>query len=390
MEEILTLSPSTKVIVVTGTQDYEHAIRAVALGAYDFYQKPVNTAVLDLIVERAFQMFASEQQNRTLQQQTASPLAGFIANDQAMLALCRSIEKIAPTDITCLITGESGTGKEVLSRALHTLSGRTGPFVAINCAAIPETLIESELFGYEKGSFTGADKMTIGKVEAAQNGTLFLDELGDMPLSIQVKMLRFLQEHKIERIGGRREIPVDVRIVCATNKNLRELVDKGEFREDLYFRVCEVQLEVPPLRKRGGDKILLARYLLQRFAATQNLGNLSFSEDALAAIDSHPWPGNVREMENKVKHGAIMAEEKVLTPDDLGLMMNESLLLNLRMVRENSERDAISQALAIADGKIAAAAKLLGITRPTLYDLMNKYNMRASDDPEDNNLIQRR
>ena len=238
IQETLNLAPSTKIIVVTGYHDYENALRAVALGAYDFYQKPVNTETLDLIVQRAYQIHSLESENRRLQSSQQSPLNGIIASDEKMLRVCRTVEKVAPTDVTCLVLGESGTGKEVIARAIHDLSPRREKrFVAINCAAVPETLMESELFGYEKGAFTGATKRTLGKVEVANEGTLFLDEIGDMPLALQAKLLRFLQERVVERLGGREEISVDVRVICATNKNLEEEIEKGNFRSDLYFRL---------------------------------------------------------------------------------------------------------------------------------------------------------
>lgn len=383
MQEILRLSRNTKVIVVTGTNETEHALRAVSMGAYDFYPKPVDTQVLDLIVDRAFQMFELEQQNRQLQQQATSPLTGLITSHPAMLNICNKLEKIAATDVTCSLNGESGTGKEVLARAIHALSTRRdGPFVAINCAAIPESLIESELFGHEKGSFTGAGKQTIGKIESAKSGTLFLDELGDMPLAAQAKLLRFIQERVIERVGGRIEIPVDVRIVCATNRNLQTMVSEGTFREDLYFRVSEVVINIPRLADRGEDKLLLSRYFLNQFSKEYNRDIVNFDETALAAIDAYHWPGNVRELISKVKNGVVLADGKFVTALDLGLEEVGELALNLKHVREGAERSAIIKALAISGGKITAAAKLLGVTRPTLYDLLKRYGIRNEGKPE--------
>jgi len=265
IQEISKLSPNTKIIVFTGNADYENAVRAVAMGAYDFYQKPVNTDALDLILQRAYQMFELEEEHRNLREMHSSSLEGIVTSDSVMLKICRTLEKIAPSDVTCTLLGESGTGKEVLAKALHTLSPRKSQrFVAINCAAVPETLMESELFGYEKGAFTGANKRTLGKFEHADNGTLFLDEIGDMPLSLQAKLLRFLQERVVERVGGREEIPVDVRVVCATNRNLNDMVKEGTFREDLYYRICEMEINIPPLRARKGDKSLLARHFLNK------------------------------------------------------------------------------------------------------------------------------
>ncbi len=378
--EISKIAPASKIIVMTGKADRENALKAVAMGAYDFYEKPVNTDILDLIVQRAFHMYELEDENRQLQQQIHSPLEGVIASDPRMLKICRTLEKLAPTDVTCTLLGESGTGKEVLSRAIHTLSPRRdNRFVAINCAAVPENLMESELFGYEKGAFTGAAKRTEGKIETAQNGTLFLDEIGDMPLNLQAKLLRFLQERVIERVGGRTEIPVDVRVVCATNKDLEAMVAEGTFREDLYYRICEMVIHIPPLRERVGDKILLARHFLKRFAQAQGQKVVGFSPEAVTAIESYPWPGNIREMENKIKRGVIMSEDKHITIEDLGLPTSGELVVSLREVRQQAEVAAILQAMSMADGNISAAAKLLGVTRPTLYDLMKKYGMQMSD-----------
>lgn len=382
MQEILRLSRNTKVIVVTGANETEHALRAVSLGAYDFYPKPIDTQVLDLIVDRAFSMFDLEQRNRRLQKYETSPLTGLVTSNATMLAICYKLEKIAATSVTCLLNGQSGTGKEILARAIHELSTRSeGPFVAINCAAIPESLIESELFGHEKGSFTGAEKQTIGKIESAEGGTLLLDELGDMPLAAQAKLLRFVQERVVERVGGRTEIPVDVRIVCATNRNLERMVKDGTFREDLYFRVSEVVVSIPRLADRGEDKLLLARHFLNQFTKEYGRDLVNFDEGALAAIDSYGWPGNVRELISKVKNGVVMADGKFVTAQDLGLEEVGELALNLRHVREAAERTAIIKALAISDGKISSAAKMLGVTRPTLYDLFKRHGIKSGEKP---------
>ncbi|MEE8056435.1 MAG: PEP-CTERM-box response regulator transcription factor [Pseudomonadales bacterium] len=376
VQEITSLAPYTKIIVVTGNHEYENAVRAVALGAYDFYQKPVKTETLDLIVERAYNIFELENQNRRLQAQHSSPLRGIIASDPEMLRICNTIEKVAPSTVTVTLLGESGTGKEVFSRGIHELSGRKEKrFVAINCAAVPENLMESELFGHEKGAFTGANKQTIGKVETADGGTLFLDEIGDMPLPLQAKLLRFLQERVIERVGGREEISVDVRVVCATNKNLDEMVAEGSFREDLYYRICEMVINIPPLRERTGDKVLLARYMLKKMTAEQNRNISGFTTEAILAIESYHWPGNIREMENKIKRAVIMCDEKFISPKDLVIDDPESFSINLRQVRQQAEQIAIKQAVSITDGNYSTAAKLLGITRPTLYDLIKKYNL---------------
>jgi len=381
LRETLKLAPHTKVIVVTGNGDQENALTAVAEGAYDFYEKPVDTDTLKLLVDRAFNISELEAENRRLSHQVnESPLDGIVAASEAMLAVCRMIEKVAPTDVTTLLLGESGTGKELLSRALHNLSPRKDKnFVAINCAAIPENLLESELFGHEKGAFTGAHKQTIGKVEVASGGTLFLDEIGDMPMPLQAKMLRFLQERVIERVGGRQEIPVDVRVVCATNQNPEELIKEGLFREDLYYRISEITINIPPLREREEGRLILARTLLQKYAKHQKRAINGFSEDAVQAIEGYSWPGNVRELENKIKGAVIMADGKMVTAADLQLRLDddEPESLNLREVRQRAESKAIRLALTKSYGNISKAAELLGITRPTLYDLLNKYGMSA-------------
>jgi len=383
LEETLSIAPQTKVIVVTGHGDQENALKAVSLGAYDFYQKPVETETLQLIVDRAYQMAELESENRRLlSQESRSPLDGIVAVSPKMLEVCRMIEKVAPTTATTLLLGESGTGKELLARALHSLSDRVDkPFVAINCAAIPENLLESELFGHEKGSFTGAVKQTLGKVEVASGGTLFLDELGDMPLSLQAKLLRFLQERVIERVGGREEISVDVRVVCATSQNLDVAISEGRFREDLYYRVSEITIPIPPLRERTGGRLILARTLLEKFAAKQNRSFRGLTTEAQNAIQSYQWPGNVRELENKIKGAVIMAEGKYVTPEDMSLESVESRppSLNLREVRKEAEGQAIRRALVHASGNISRAAKLLGITRPTLYDMLEKYGIKSDE-----------
>ena len=384
LRDILTLAPFTKVIVVTGHGDQSNALKAVGLGAYDFYQKPVDVDTLQLIVQRAYQIHALETENRRLVTALGTPpLAGVIAASEAMQKVCRTIEKVAPTNATTLLQGESGTGKEVFARAIHTLSPRAEKaFVAINCAAIPETLLESELFGFEKGSFTGAVKQTPGKIEVADGGTLFLDEIGDMPLPLQAKLLRFLQERTFERIGGRTEIPVDVRVVCATNKNLQGAMASGAFRNDLYYRISEITISIPPLRERGAGRIVLARHLLNKFSTQLGRVIKGFTDDGHDAIETYDWPGNVREMENKIKAAVIMAEGKFVTAADLGLAVSASPpSLNLRNVRQHAETQAIRQALTRAAGNISRSAELLGVTRPTLYDLMSKYGIRG-DAPE--------
>ncbi|KAF0191097.1 MAG: two-component system NtrC family response regulator [Gammaproteobacteria bacterium] len=382
LEQILSLAPDAKVIVVTGNSDHENAVKAIGLGAYDFYQKPIAPEILALIVNRAYHVYALETENRKLtKHKIGSPLPGLIAASAQMTKVCRTIERIASTNATTLLLGESGTGKELLARALHDLSARAKKrFVAINCAAIPETLLESELFGYEKGAFTGAHKQTIGKIESADAGTLFLDEVGDLPMAMQVKLLRFLQERVIERVGGRKEIPVDVRVVCATHQDLPALIQDGSFREDLYYRISEISIRIPSLRERDGDAVLLARAFLESFKEQQGLNRSlrGYSKDALTAISSYPWPGNVRELENKVKRAVIMADGRHVTAEDLELDIanNEPEMLNLRAVRDQAERQALQKALTLYDSNISRTAEVLGVSRPTLYDLMNKHGIK--------------
>jgi len=380
LEEILTLSPETKVIIVTGQDTREHAMKAVAQGAYDFYTKPIDPNVLGLILRRAFYLSELEDENRRLiQSRRHMPLNGVITGCPELLKICRLIEKVAPADVGVLILGESGTGKELFARALHELSARKDkPFSAINCAAIPENLIESELFGHEKGAFTGAIKQSKGKIELADQGTLFLDEVGDIPAGAQVKLLRFLQERVVERVGGRQMIAVDVRVVCATNQNLEELIKEGRFREDLYYRLSELVIKVPPLRERNGDAELLAHSFLQSYNEEQRRSVRGFSSEALAAIANYEWPGNVRELENRVKRAVIMAEGQRVSPADLDLVPPNDVpeVLNLAQAREEAERREIPRALSRAEGNISQAAKLLGVSRPTLYDLMRQHNIK--------------
>ena len=382
VQELLSLQPRAKIIVVTGRADRESAVRAVGLGAWDFYSKPVDTDVLKLIVQRAFHIAGLEAENLRLRTAAlASPLEGIIATDESMQKVCRIVEKVAPSNVSVLLLGESGTGKELVARAIHARSERSAKrFVAINCAAIPEQLLESELFGFERGAFTGAVKQTAGKVEGAEGGTLFLDEIGDMPLSLQAKLLRFLQSRVIERVGGRQEIPVDVRVVCATNQDLASLITQQKFRQDLYYRISEVSLQLPPLRQRSGDAVVLAQAILRRLATQQPKAPRGFTEQALVAIRRHDWPGNVRELENKVKAASIMASGPLIDAEDLGLGDNtgQFAFLNLKAVRTQAERQAVLQALSQVSGNVSQAAELLGVTRPTLYDLMEKYGCRDS------------
>jgi len=383
LEEILRLSPMTKIIVVTGREDKENAVKAIGMGASDFYQKPLDADILTFVVNRAFRLAELERDNRELaRQRNGTNIKGIVAASPQMLAICRTLEKVAPTDVTTLITGETGTGKELLARALHDMSHRfEKPFAAINCAAIPENLLESELFGFEKGSFTGATQSKKGKIESANGGTLFLDEIGDMPMPLQAKLLRFLQERMIDRVGSVTPVPVDVRVVCATHRDVQQLIDQGTFREDLYYRISEITLDVPALRERDGDALVIAQSLLQSLAKQMERPNLVFTEDAIKAIKTHPWPGNVREMINKVKRATIMADGKRVTAADLEIncdLDGPEHQLNLRQVRENAERAAIVQALQSCRFNMAQASRLLGVTRPTLYNLTDKYRIETS------------
>jgi len=382
LEQILAIAPNTKIIVVTGQNEQANALRAVALGAYDFFVKPFEPETLNLTVERAFRFYDLQQENRRLQaMQQPDALGTLITRDPEMLRICRTIEKVAPTNATVLLLGESGTGKELLARGLHNASPRSDArFVAINCAAIPENLLESELFGYEKGAFSGAAKTTPGKIELAHKGTLMLDEIGDLPFSLQSKLLRFLQERVIERVGGRQEIPIDVRVVCATHQNLKTLISEGRFREDLYYRLAEIAIMIPPLRDRIGDAALLAHALVRRFASEQNRGLLSLSEDALRAISAYSWPGNVRELENCLKRATIMAEGNSLSAQDIGLneiAAEDAMPIDLRTIRDAAERQAVIAAISRSNNNLAKAADLLGISRPTLYDLMHKFGLKT-------------
>lgn len=381
LKEILSLIPETKVIIVTGDNDHANAVKAIANGAYDFHQKPTDPELLSLLVDRAQHVFELEMENKRLQQADENmPLRGIITISPEMLKVCRTVEKIAPSDITTLLLGASGTGKERFARALHQLSPRAAKkLVAINCAAIPENLLESELFGYEKGAFTGASQQTLGKIEYADGGTLFLDEIGDLPLELQAKLLRFIQERVVERIGGRREISVDVRIICATHQNLEERIRDGRFREDLYYRVSEMTIQIPALKDRSGDAAVLAKAFLSRFAGELGSAVKGFDDGAMAAIETYTWPGNVRELESRVKRGVIMAEGSQVTAEDMELNMADGELndmpVNLRRVREAAERQAIIRAMSYTDDNISEAASLLGVTRPTLYNLLNKHRI---------------
>jgi len=384
LDEIMALKPDTKVIVASGHGARESALRAIAKGAYDFYQKPVDIEALGLIVRRALELQRIEAENRQLAARSGEDnrvLGRMITGAPEMVKVARTIERVANTNVSVMLLGASGTGKELLARGLHDASDRAGgAFVAINCAAIPENLLESELFGHEKGAFTGAVKTTEGKIELAHGGTLFLDEVGDIPLPLQVKLLRFLQERVIERIGSRKSIAVDTRIVCATHQDLEAMIGDGRFREDLFYRLAEIVIRIPSLAERPGDAGLLARAFLTRFAREMNPAVKGFAADALVAIDAWHWPGNVRELENRVKRAVIMADGKLVSAADLDLAEPDEAgeaVLNLKAAREAADRRVIRHALARSEGNISQTAKLLGISRPTLYDLLKQYDLQA-------------
>ena len=390
LEQLIEQDPNVKVIVLTGQNDQVNALRAISLGAYDFFAKPFEPELLGLTIDRALRLFDLQTENQRLQTlHQPDALSGLLTRDPELLRIARLVERVASSSATVMLLGESGTGKEVLAQGLHQASKRSGKFVAINCAAIPEALLESELFGYERGAFTGATKTTIGKIETANGGTLMLDEIGDLPHPLQAKLLRFLQERKVERIGGRHEIPVDVRVVCATHQNLKTQIAENRFREDLFYRLAEIVIDIPPLRKRTGDAMLLAHAFLRRFAQEQKRPAMSFSEDAQRAIEAHPWPGNVRELQSAIRRAVIIADGNRLNRQDLALPPAAVDLpddadggaggtsdLDLRLVREAAERQAVLSALARTDRNIVKAAELLGVSRPTLYDLMHRLAIR--------------
>ena len=381
LERVKQVSPHSKIIVVTGNEDRAHALKAISLGAYDFYQKPIDPDTIRLIVDRAHALYTLESENRRFRKlERRSPLRGLVTASPSMLNVCNVVEKVAPTTVSVLLLGESGTGKEVIARALHEMGPRADRrFVAINCAAIPENLLESELFGHEKGSFTGAHRQVVGKIELADQGTFFLDEVGDMPMPLQAKLLRFLQERKFERIGGREEIAVDVRIICATHQQPEELIAAHRFREDLYYRLSELVIKIPPLRDRPGDPVLLARHFLDVMSQQSGKNISGFSPEAMAAIAEYRWPGNVRELENRIKRAMIMAEGNQIKASDLDLPFagEPAGPLTLKEAREKAELAAVQDALLRADNNMTRAAKLLDISRPTLYDLLRHYDIRV-------------
>lgn len=381
LTEILEQAPHTKVIVATGNGDRDNAVKSIGCGAYDFCSKPLDLEVLRLIVDRAFRVHELEAENRKLRSQSSAALEGIIGSSPAMQDACRLVEKVAPSNATVMLLGETGTGKELFARAIHRLSPRRdGPFVAINCAAIPETLLEAELFGHEKGAYTGAHKQTRGKIELAVDGTLMLDEIGDMPFALQAKLLRFLEERVVERIGGREPIPVDVRIICATHQDLPERIREGRFRQDLFYRVSEVTIRLPPLRERPGDAVPLARHFLEQAASRHGRSVRGFSAKAIKAIETYPWRGNVRELENAINSAVIMSDGKQIGLNELHLGAFGEDVLDLRQVRIDAEKRAIQRAMTQAGGNLSRVAALLGVSRPTLYDLLDKHGLKKPSD----------
>ena len=382
LQDLLIAAPETKIIVITGNDDRTNPVKCIGLGAYDFYQKPIDPEILSFVVHRAFRLHALEEDNRRLQRlHVISPLEGVVAASPEMHEVCRMVERLAPTDLTVLLLGESGTGKEVLARALHSRSARArGPFIAVNAAAIPENLLESELFGYEKGAFTGATHTTKGKFELADGGTFFLDEIGDIPLPLQPKLLRVLQDRIVERIGGRQATKIDVRLVCATHQDLSRLIAESRFREDLYFRINEMTIRIPPVRDRSGDIPVLARAFLDKYSKQMRRPHiLGFTDEAMSALEAYHWPGNVRELEHKIKRAVVMAASSLIEPKDLDLAAgsDKRRTLTLREAREIAERKAITVALNEAGENVTKAAEILDIARPTLYSLLTKFNLKV-------------
>lgn len=381
LQEIISLNPHTKIVVITGNDDSANPVKSIGFGAYDFYQKPIDPQMLSLVVDRAFRLFELEQENRKLAGlHVHDPLQGIIAASPEMHEVCRMVERLAPTDMSTLLLGESGTGKEVLARALHTLSPRAKkPFIAVNCAAIPENLLESELFGHEKGAFTGANQQVKGKFELADGGTFFLDEIGDIPLLLQPKLLRVLQERVIERVGGRQPINVDVRVVCATHQDISAMLETGEFREDLYYRINEMIIQIPPIRERSGDVPILARAFLRKYTKQLKSKTAGFSDAAMDAMAAYDWPGNVRELESRIKRAVVLSNASLIDVDDLQLSPGDiAIRVNtLRETRDAAERHAVCQAISEAAGNVSKAAELLDVTRPTLYTLLNKFNLKV-------------
>ena len=386
LKEILGVNPLAKVIVVTGQADHENALKAIQLGAYDFYQKPIDLKELKVIIQRALYLRSIEEENRNLLSSAEagfSRMGGIIGQCPAMMKVFSTVERVSSTDVPILITGESGTGKEMIARAVHTLSLRAkGPFVPINCGAIPENLLESELFGYERGAFTGAHAKVLGKVEYAHNGTLFLDEIAELSPSLQAKLLRFLQDKTIQRVGGREDININARIVAATNVDIQKAIKDGKFREDLYYRISVISLHLPPLRDRSDDILLIANYFLKRFSESLSKKVKGFSTAAIKYLKYYEWPGNVREIENRVQSAVIMSDTAFIGPHDLGFSEKPADTkispsgLNLKTAKNMVEKEILSAAIGQHNGNISKIAEALGISRPTLYDLIKKHGLQ--------------
>jgi two-component system, NtrC family, response regulator len=382
LEEILRLAPGTKVMVVTGNGDRENALRAIRLGAFDYYAKPIELEEFKVILRRAVRLGKIERETETWLrgQEDAIRFEEILGATPAMREIFRIIHRVARSDATVLVQGESGTGKELIARAIHRRSPRAeAPFVAINCGAIPETLLEAELFGHERGAFTGAHMQRKGRVELVAGGTLFLDEIGELSPMLQVKLLRFLQERTIERVGGRELIHVDTRVIAATNRDLKVELERGGFREDLYYRLSVVAIRVPPLRERGEDIVVLANAFLRRVGQEQRR-RLRFSSEALQAIMAYSWPGNIRELENRVSRAVIMARGGLITAEDLDLQAAaQDRTVSLREMRGEAEREALVETLARHAGNISRAARELQISRPTLHGLLERHGVNAKD-----------
>lgn len=388
LSDLLDIDRLAKIVIISGQADKASALRAVGAGAYDFLGKPVDMVELKLLLKRCYHVAQLEREYRDMQQRLqGEAFDGILGTSQRMQAVFESIRKVATVDAPVLVLGESGTGKEMTARAIHQHSARkAGPFIAINCSAIPETLIESELFGHEKGSFTGAHVQRKGRIENSSGGTLFLDEIGEIPLPIQVKLLRFLQERCIERVGGRQEIPVDTRVIAATNADLKKGMLDGTFREDLFYRLAVVQITLPALRDRDGDILLLAQSFLQQFASESGKSGLAFAKEAIAAIQNYGWPGNVRELQNRVRRAVIMGGAKRVSAQDLELATgidSSRPSITLKAARESLERELVQQVLRKHGGRVATAAPELGISRPTLYELMEKLGIQKPEQAEE-------
>ncbi len=388
LKAIIEEAPNTKIVVITGNDERESALKAINMGAYDFYQKPIEIRELKVILKRAFHLYYIEEENRRLQSigEGGEKFEGLIGTCPQMQEVFSIIKKVAASDVTILVTGESGTGKELVAKAIHQRSTRkNGPFIPINCGGIPETLIESELFGYEKGAFTDAKMQRIGIIERSDSGTLFLDEISELPVHLQVKLLRFLQDRKIQRLGGRGDIDIDTRIIAATNIDLSEAIKDGRFREDLYFRIGIITIHLPPLRERGDDILLLAHNFLNRLNRIYNKKIKGFNKEAIIALKSYDWPGNVRELENKIQRAVLITDDQIIKPEDLLLgtsglsMLNNERIPTLKEIREKIEFEIIHKALIKNAWNISRTAEELGVSRPTLHDLIKKYGIRGSE-----------